>query len=432
MGNSSSQLAFTTDKVDGDGVGDGAFNESEMSSAHGYDAYGAAPQRSFGPRMSPLPGEDDDGLSETKPPNPSSKKKQKKRRKSIDDKVSHEQDPEPVNEDGYSNKDHTIKSKKKSRKKSAKQEVPLAEVDSTQAEAQDTGAEEVDESPKRKSKKKSKKNATRAFDVNDDHDAPEPVGSSAHADQAPSASDPQHSSIKQEVSPPGKQKKIQHEKHNGRQAPGAEPQFVAPPRTDSPPSAQVPMVNGSFANGHGAEDGAGEPTMNPSSPPTTKRRPSTQSQASTLSASQIKTEAPGEDDELPIQRIYSPTVNLRLANGRASEDIEWLHKGDEQLNGALTTNTRDAYPGTADEMLPDLLPSQIKPERPSDTDTDSDAPSISGSKPESPSAARADRLDQSRSRSGSKAPSFREAGQRLAEETVCSPSSDRAVFKCTN
>lgn len=156
------------------------------------------------------------------------------------------------------------------------------------------------------------------------------------------------------------------------------------------------------------------------SQPDIMRRPSNQSQNSLLNASQIKTEEPSNDDEeVSVQLSGSSVIEEDTSNG-GDNDMGWLHKrGEDDLNSAaLAAETRGAYLEIVDEALPDLLPSQIKPEHQLDTDSDSDAPSNSNSRSGSPSAERADRLDKSRSRSASKASASQGEGQILTNEVV--------------
>lgn len=432
MGNSSSQLEKPTQKVDDDGDGDGTIiKAAAMSLVRPYNDPGAASRKVFGPRMSPSPfdeGDDLNGTSHAGPsaaPNPPSKKKQKKRRKSIDSTASRDADPvDPANQNDEPVPSHTKKSKKKSRNKSARQEEPPAEVESTQLEARDVDADQVGELPKRKAKKKNKKNATRDTEGTEEPGAHELVSSGAHTDQPPSTSEPQQSSAGPQSPALGKQKRVRRKKRNDHHDPDDELQVVAPDGEGSPPSAQMPNINRSLKYEPRVEAGADEQILNPPSQSNTRRRRSNQSQASALSASQIKTEAPGNDDEhWPVQFSGFSAVDLG-ATGAADEnglelEVPWLHKREaDQSNGAPAPDTLDAYPGTEDEPLPDLLPSQIKSEHLSDTDSDSDSPSIHGSDSESPSAARADRLEKSRSRSASKASTSRGEGQRLTDEAV--------------
>lgn len=413
MGNSSSQLPVPTDKVNGDGDGDGTHLGPAMSPARVYDNYGAEmDNKVFGPRMSPLLSDDDGhGLNETNRPNPSSKKKQKKRRKSIDSAATEHDEPA---------RDHTKKSKRKSRKKSVKQEEPPVEVRSTQPEAQNVAAEEVDALPKRKSKKKSKKNAVRELEGNEEADIHELVSSSAQVDPPPATSESQQSTANPQSLLLGKQKRVRRKKNNDRGDSDVQPQLASPGGAESPPSAQVPTVNGSLGYAPRAENDAGVQANTLLSQLSVERRPSNQSEASVLSARKIKTEEPSndEDEEVPIQPIGFPTAAASLENGEDEDVGGWLHKREDGLSGVLGAGTQGAYPAMADEVLPDLLPSQIKSEHQSDTDSDSDAPSNAGSESDSPSAARAERLDMSRSRSASKASTSRGEGQRLADEAV--------------
>lgn len=407
MGNTSSQLAVPTDKVDG--FGDGTNLGPATPPARVYDGHAAEmDDKVFGPRMSPLLSDDDGyGLNPTNRSNPSSKKKQKKRRKSNESAITENDKPTT---------DGAKKNKKKSRKKPAKQEGPPVEASSMQPEAEDPDAGEVDVLPKRKHKKKTKKNANRHLEDNEELDMLELVSSSTQVDPPPASSEPQQPTANPQSPSLGKETKIRRKKNNNLVDFGVHPQ-LAPGGRESPPSAQVPTVNGSLGDAPNVDDESSARASALSSQLITERRPSNQSEDGVLSASQIKTEelSNDEDEELSVQPIGLPNTDASLGNGSDDDMRGWLHKREDDV---LPSGTQGAYAGMADEFLPDLLPSQVKSEHQSDTDSDSDAPLNPGSESDSPSAARAERLDMSRSRSASKASTSLGEGQRLADEAV--------------
>lgn len=344
--------------------------------------------RVIGPSMSPLPSEDDTeqpAQSSSSKRDSASKKKKKKHKRSLD---------------GDEGDELARKSKKKSKKKHQKPE-PGEEglvIESTQREA-DT--ENVDPQRKRKSKKSKRHMDPDAQASQQDGNVGELVGRQregilerepSHVDDTSAdevtrpASEIQPSSRPRNV----KRQTNQNEPHHANE------QVVARLATimsdQSPPSAQQPT-----------------PEINADEVPIPKSQPTRG----------FKTEPPGSDDEdLPFQLSGISTTATSFADAtrdptasitRGREgSLGWIRNREaRELNDTPILDNNIGAQRAVDAALPELRPSQIKPERQSDNE--------SGSESSSPSAARLVRQSRSRSRSVSRASTSR-AGWRADQD----------------
>lgn len=404
--------------------------------------------RVFGPSMSPLPSEDEIHLREPspakdRPKSPSNKKKKKKKKQKNglgSNPVSHEAGPEVADGDADNSGEEAAalptkkEKKKKSRKKQPAPQLELepeddAVIQNTQPEARSVDVEEPHQSPKRKSKKRSKKNATRDHPqenstVGDgllDGHALHQAGDNLHED----ASRAEDTSL----APDLLQSPFQSMRRTGRKnvvdLPSSDAQrlLVSHVQGGSPPSAQHPPLNGISKYEPGLEEDADDESIVPSSQLNWERRPSTQSHASTIEPSQIKPEAPDDEDQLQFHfagiaatsfadATRDPTAEVMREDDSPSR-LPWLHKDSwEAANPPVSALDTRVDTNMDSDALPELLPSRIKMESVSRTGSNADPDSES----DSPSAARLERLS-TRSRSASRASAPR-AGW-LADQDVC-------------
>lgn len=436
MGNESSQLQrqLDTDNRGGRVIG------PAMSPTPSDDEQG----RVFGPAMSPLPSEDEIQLREPSPakdrPKSPSKKKKKKQKNGLgSNPVSHEAGPEVADRDAEDSGEEaaalpTKKEKKKSRKKQPAPQLELeleddAVIQNTQPEVRSADVEEPHQSPKRKSKKRSKKNATH-YHPQENSTAGDGLldGHALHQTRDNLLEDASRAEDTS-LAPDLLQSPFQSMRRTGRKnvvdLPSSDAQrlLVSHTQGGSPPSAQHPPLNGIHMYEPGLEEDADDESIVPSSQLNWERRPSTQSRASTVEPSQIKPEAPDDDDQLQFHfagiaatsfadATRDPTAEVMREDDSPS-GLPWLHKDSrEATNPPVSALDTRADTETDSDALPNLLPSHIKIEPASRTGSNADPDSES----DSPSAARLERLS-TRSRSASRASAPR-AGW-LVDQDVC-------------
>lgn len=254
-------------------------------------------------------------------------------------------------------------------------------------------ARSSDSNPSKSPKKKKKKKKKRRHDKLENDDVNEYPAADADADTAAMADDthapnPPHESPKRNKS----KKKSRSKKANGVPSPDAQRLLVSHAVGGSPPSGQQPDVNGFAGHAPTLDIEAAEQELIPAS------------SVEDIDSAHLKTE-PGinvddvQDHELPF--LIAGITNDSIVNGdHPGQKSPFMHKREMSIvDDRLDTVSDDEAP------IPDLQPSQIKPEPPS-SESESDLGS--------PSVARLDRLERSRSRSISRPPIIKPATERVS------------------
>lgn len=232
---------------------------------------------------------------------------------------------------------------------------------------------------KKKKKKKKRRESLRSDDAND---RPDPAAATMTDDipeNAPALESPKKK----------KSKKSKGKKHTGVESPDAQHLLVSHAVGGSPPSGQQPATNGIAEHAQTLDTEAAEQDVIPAS------------SVEDIESAQLKSE-PGidaddvQDHELPF-RIAGDSI---VDGDYPRQKSPFLHKRQMSIVGDRSeAQSSDELP------LPDLQPSQIKTEPPS-SESESDLAS--------PSVARLDRLERSRSRSVSRPPLFKPANQSVS------------------
>lgn len=401
--------------------------------------------QTFGPAMSPLPSE-----SETHLPNPNvpadqptqsgnkKKKRKKRRRKGSDSDMASPGAGATVpagmtGEEAQPAPEPTKKKRKKKRSRGRQPEHEAEDEDEvviqdTQPEPQLVDMAEQYQSPKRSSRKKLKQSA---IHETQDDESPHSNGMQEYGsvngeaghrgnefsqfgalyaqDASPSVSPQQASEVLQ--SPFSQMQRKRASKRTEVPSSDAQQLLVSHAIGGSPSSARQNTVDPILEYKPVAEDDAADDAIIASSQSTRSRRGNTQSQASAIRSTQIKTEDLNDDNALPMHShffgIDGPSFadatrdrTTEVTRGNDPESLAWLHKRDApDGDDTLVMNTRANQPRELDAALPDLHPRQVKTEREADPGSNSES--------DSPSAARFDRLSTSRSRSASRASTSR-------------------------
>lgn len=235
-------------------------------------------------------------------------------------------------------------------------------------------------SPKKKKKKKKKK---RRHDRIGSDEVSEHPAADAAADTAAMANDthapaPSHESPHKNK----KRKKSRGKNPNGVPSPDAQHLLVSHAVGGSPPSGQQPDVNGIAGHAPTLDTEVAEQDLIPAS------------SVEEIGAAHLKTEPDIDVDDVQdhqlIFRIAGIADDSIVDGDHPGQKSPFMHKREMSIaDDILDTASDDEAP------IPDLQPSQVKPEPPS-SESESDLAS--------PSVARLDRLERSRSRSMSRPP----------------------------
>lgn len=194
-------------------------------------------------------------------------------------------------------------------------------------------------------------------------------------------------------SPQSTKKKRPRNKPNGVLSPDAQQLLISHTVGGSPPSAQQPAVNGTTMH---------EPTLDAAIEQEVIPLSEIESFASQIEPSHLKTEPDTsfdsdiEDEELPFRIADDSIIDSaagfpnEIAHNQLRQKSPFMHKREMSI-----IDDRADLESDDEEPIPDLQPSQVKPEPPS-SESESDLGS--------PSVARLDRLETTRSRSVSRAP----------------------------
>lgn len=233
-----------------------------------------------------------------------------------------------------------------------------------------------DASPPRSPKKKRKKKHHRKHLDSDPADPADPTD----------PADPDNPRSREHKKKHGAKKKSRSNKANGVQSPDAEQV------RGSPPSAQQPITNGVAEH---------PPTLDTEAAAQESVAASSMNSLDQANPGQLKTEPPVEASPSPDIDVPDNELPFRIADNsivdgyHSRQKSPFIHKREM----SIADNRSDPEPESDDEApLPDLQPSQIKPEPPPSSESESDLAS--------PSAARLARLSRSRSRSVSHPPPF--------------------------
>lgn len=232
---------------------------------------------------------------------------------------------------------------------------------------------------KKKKKKKKRRESLGSDDANDRPDAAAATMADDIPENAPALESPKKK----------KSKKSKGKKHTGVESPDAQHLLVSHALGGSPPSGQQPAMNGIAEHAPTLDTEAAEQDVIPAS------------SVEDIEPAQLKSE-PGidadevQDHELPF-RIAGDSI---VDGDYPRQKSPFIHKREMSIVDDRSEAQSD------DELpLPDLQQSQIKTEPPS-SESESDLAS--------PSAARLDRLERSRSRSVSRPPLFKPANQSVS------------------
>lgn len=247
----------------------------------------------------------------------------------------------------------------------------------------DARSPDPDPSKSVKKKKKKKKKKRRESLGTDGTNDPLDAATAAMADDTVEHA-PAHESHKKR-----KSKKSRGEKHHGAESPDAQHLLVSHALGGSPPSGQQPAMNGVAEHAPTLDTEVAEQEVIPAS------------SVEDIEPAQVKSE-PGidaddvQDHELPF-RIADDSI---VDGDYSRQKSPFMHKRQMSI-----VDDR-SEPQSDDELpLPDLQPGQIKTEPPS-SESESDLAS--------PSVARLDRLERSRSRSISRPPLVKPANQSVS------------------
>lgn len=243
-------------------------------------------------------------------------------------------------------------------------------------------AQDSDASPSKSTKKKKKKKKRRRDSLDNDDATAAAMADDPHA---PANESPKKS----------KGKKKRSKKPNGVQSPDAQHLLVSHAVGGSPPSAQQSDANGIAAHA---------PTLDTES---LEREYMPVSSVENIEPAQLKTEPDIDENDVPDHELPFRIAGNSIVDGDyPQQKSPFMHKREMSIVDARSEAQSD------DEApLPDLQPSQIKTEPPS---------SESESELASPSVARLDRLERSRSRSISRPPLFKPAIESVSVFT-CTP-----------
>lgn len=230
---------------------------------------------------------------------------------------------------------------------------------------------------KKKKKKKKRRESLGSDGANDPPDA----ATAAMADDTEHA--PAHESPKKR-----KTKKSRSKKHHGAESPDAQHLLVSHALGGSPPSGQ-PVMNGIAEHAPTLDTEAVEQEVIPAS------------SVEDIEPAQVKSEPVIDADDVQDHELPFRIAGDSIVDGDYSrQKSPFMHKRQMSIVDDRSEAQSD------DELpLPDLQPSQIKTEPPS-SESESDLAS--------PSVARLDRLERSRSRSVSRPPLFKPANQSVS------------------
>lgn len=237
-------------------------------------------------------------------------------------------------------------------------------------------------SDKKKKKKKKKKKRRESLGSDEATEHPD-VTTAAMVDDIPENA-PAHESPKKK-----KSKKSKGKKHTGVESPDAQQLLVSHAVGGSPPSGQQPAMNGITEHAPTLDTEAVEQEVIPAS------------SVEDIEPAQLKSE-PGidaddvQDHELPFRIAGNSIVDGDYSRQKSP----FMHKRQMSI-----VDDRSEAQSDDEVPLPDLQPSQVKTEPPS-SESESDLAS--------PSVARLDRLERSRSRSVSRPPPFKPANQSVS------------------
>ncbi|KAL1859653.1 RNA polymerase I enhancer binding protein [Diaporthe australafricana] len=345
--------------------------------------------RIIGPKLSPLVS-DGDG-AQPNPSNPTKPtKKKKRRRKSLDHGAG---DEVAVAATALMARVMVPESPKIKKKNSPNSSGPNTGANGSITNIQllaHNGHVEDTPGTKRKPKKRSKMASIAENGVPEQNGIYEQGSTSLDGGALPNGDYPEPEVLR---SPQSTKKKRSKNKPNGVPSPDAQQLLVSHAVGGSPPSAQQPALNG--ITGH-------EPNMDAAIEQEVIPASEIESFASQIEPSHLKTEPDTsfdddiEDEELPF-RIADDSIvestrgsSNQVAYNQLRQKSPFMHKREMSI-----VDDRADLESDDEEPIPDLQPSQVKPEPPS-SESESDLGS--------PSVARLDRLARSRSRSVSRVP----------------------------
>ncbi|KAI3395368.1 hypothetical protein diail_1424 [Diaporthe ilicicola] len=382
------------------------------------DEQGSENGKVIGPPLSPLVSDGDDPQPTAASNPPKSTRKKKRRRKSLDfdagDELAAADTAAIASGTRVAVPESPKKSKKKKAPSSSDETGATGSIASVQSQAYSGHVEDTPQS-KKKSKKRSKMAAITEHDVPDQNGVPEPElpQENVSLDEAALPNGDYHPEPEVPRSPQTTTKqKSKQKKPNGVPSPDAQHLLVSHAVGGSPPSGQQPAVNGIIRHEPALQAEATEQDVIPAS--------EIESFASQIEANHLKTEPDTsfddiEDEELPF-RIADDNIidSARGLSDEATHDRDYLRQKSPFMHKREMSIFDDRVDLESDDEapIPDLQPSQVKREPPS-SESESDLGS--------PSVARLDRLERSRSRSISRAP----AGMKSANENF--DAGERAV-----
>lgn len=226
----------------------------------------------------------------------------------------------------------------------------------------DDDARSAAKKKKKKNKKRRKSldsDAINEIPVNGDHDAAHPSPKKSKKSK--------------------KKKKSRNNEPNGAQSPDGQHPLVSHASGGSPPSGQQPVVNGVESHAPTLDTEAAEEESIPTN------------SVEDIESAHIKTEPRSNENGVPDHELPFRIAADSIVDGDDPlQKSPFIHKREMSIvDGELDAQSDD------EAALPDLQPSQIKPEPPS-SESESDLGS--------PSVARLGRLERSRSRSMSRPP----------------------------
>lgn len=251
--------------------------------------------------------------------------------------------------------------------------------------ADNDDAQDSDANPSKSTKKKKKKKRRRRDSLGDDDATAAVMADDPHA-PAPANESPKKSKAK---------KKSKSKETNGVQSPDAQHLLVSHAVGGSPPSAQQSDANG--IAGHA-------PTLDTES---LEQEHMPVSSVEDIEPSQLKTELDIDKRDVPDHELPFRIAADSIVDGdHPQQKSPFMHKREMSI-----VDTRSEAQSDDEAPLPDLQSSQIKTEPPS-SESESDLAS--------PSVARLDRLERSRSRSISRPPLIKPAIESVSIST-CTP-----------